>query len=505
MKNYLIYTLLLVVVIVVALLSLNYLPKITIMGHELRVVDILADIRTTSIEEEDLPYIEIPELSELGDSVENKQDSIRNEELDTIRKPISSEENIVDELNLEKKEQPKCVHLNEKWINIDTNEDGLTYIVDYSDSTLRGMKPFYSALQKLDENDSYARIAVFGDSFIEADILTGDLRSFLQTEYGGSGVGFVPITSPTNGFRPTVIHNFKGWSSHSVTDTSSFKRNMQGISGHYFIPISEASVEMKGQKRYASHLDTCEVASIFFSNRNAITLTAQVNGGEKVPFYIDASGELQSVVVDGAIGRVNWFTPADSTAVFYGTAMDGKSGIVLDNFSLRGSSGYSLQTIPRKNIDEFNKLRPYDLIILQYGLNVVSNKVYDYNYYRLTMNKVISYLKKSFPQAGILLLSVGDRDYKADDGSYKTMPEIKYFLNMQRQIAKDNKIAFWNMFEAMGGEDSMYDLVHDNPAKANFDYTHINFRGGRFIARKLFESIKQGSSDFEKGEIYVGE
>ena len=121
------------------------------------------------------------------------------------------------------------------------------------------------------------------------------------------------------------------------------------------------------------------------------------------------------------------------------------------------------------------------------------------------MNKVISYLKECFPQAGILLLSVGDRDYKADDGTYQTMPEIKYFLKIQRQIAKDNKIAFWNMFEAMGGESSMYDLVHDEPAKANFDYTHINFRGGRFLAKKLFESIKRGKSDFEKGEVYAGQ
>ena len=143
------------------------------------------------------------------------------------------------------------------------------------------------------------------------------------------------------------------------------------------------------------------------------------------------------------------------------------------------------------------------MIILQYGLNVVSPEVYDYTYYKKQMKIVISYLKKQFPQAGFLLLSVGDRDFRSDDGSYRTMPEIKYFIEQQREIAIENNIAFWNMFEAMGGEDSMYDLVHSDPAKANLDYTHINFRGGRFIAKKLFESLIHGKSSFEKGEVYA--
>ena len=121
------------------------------------------------------------------------------------------------------------------------------------------------------------------------------------------------------------------------------------------------------------------------------------------------------------------------------------------------------------------------------------------------MKKVITYLKEVFPNSGILLVSVGDRDYKNKEGKYTTMPELKYFLDIQRQIAKENNIAFWNMFEAMGGFNSMKTYVDSSPAKANLDYTHINFRGGRAIAKKLMESLTQGVKDFENGEIYEGE
>lgn len=92
----------------------------------------------------------------------------------------------------------------------------MTCIEDYSDSTLRGMTPFYRALDELAQRPRQVRIAVFGDSFIEADILTADLRNMLQDKYGGCGVGFVTITSMTSGFRPTVRHSFGGWQSHSV-------------------------------------------------------------------------------------------------------------------------------------------------------------------------------------------------------------------------------------------------------------------------------------------------
>lgn len=493
MKNYLKHTVWMSLLILFVLIALNYLPAISIAGHTLRKVDILADVRTIPVEEFKHPLAEnrfTPEEIVVSDTISS--DSIV-ESTDTL---------LVEQDSMEVVEPRHPARPNFTWVTTDNCADGITCIADYSDSTQRGMLPFYEAIDQLD-NESLVRIAVFGDSFIEGDILTADLRSMLQREYGGCGVGFVPITSKTFGFRPTVTHAFDGWKSYSVTDTTGFKHSKQGVSGHYFIPEKRAFMELKGQKRYASLLDTCQVASLFYKKSSPLYLETRVNGGEVKDFTLEGAPELQSFVIDGSIGRIRWTTEADSTALFYGAAMDGYSGIILDNFSLRGSSGYSLQSIPSQNIKEFNALRPYDLIILQYGLNIVAPEVYDYTYYKIRMRKVINYLKSQFPQAGFLLLSVGDRDYRAEDGNYRTMPEIKYFLEMQREIAIENNIAFWNMFEAMGGEDSMYDLVHDDPSKANYDYTHINFRGGRFIARKLFDSILYGKKSFDKGEVYA--
>ena len=160
------------------------------------------------------------------------------------------------------------------------------------------------------------------------------------------------------------------------------------------------------------------------------------------------------------------------STVFYGLAMDGTSGIVLDNFSLRGSSGLSLRSVPVWMMREFNEQRPYDLIILQYGLNVATERGRNYDKYIAGMQTTVQHLKEAFPQAAILIVSVGDRDYKTEEGELRTMPGIKNLVRYQQNLAADEAVAFWNMFEAMGGEGSMADMVHAKPSLANYDYTH---------------------------------
>lgn len=349
------------------------------------------------------------------------------------------------------------------------------------------------------------RIAYFGDSFIEADILTADLRAMLQERYGGCGVGFVTITSPVNGYRPTVRHSFGGWQSHSVTDSVFFDRGKQGVSGHYFIPTPGAYVELGGQRKYASRLDTCERASIFFYNKGEARLSASVNKGEPQTGTFPPADGLREMDVTGRIGSVRWKVESADSTLFYGVAMDGTQGIAVDNFSLRGSSGLSLRSIPVRTMREFNELRPYDLIVLQYGLNVATERGRNYDRYRDGMLTTIAHLKQAFPQAGILIVGVGDREYKTEEGSLRTMPGIKNLIRYQQNLAADSGVAFWNMFEAMGGEGSMADMVHAKPSLANYDYTHINFRGGKHLAELLYEALVYGKEQYDRGRAYEAE
>lgn len=452
MKNYISRTFLFTLLVVLALVALYFLPSLTIDGHQLRKVDLFSDIRQSEDIEAD------------GDTI-------------VLPPPV-------------------------KPVFVDTCKAGLTCIEDYSDSTHRGMTPFYVALERMNTLGRPVRIAVFGDSFIEADIFTGDLRDKLQTHYGGCGVGFVAITSMTNGYRPTVRHSFGGWGSHLATDSVYFDHSKQGISGGYFIPKPGAYVEMKGQTKYARHLDTCEVATLYFASTGEVEVESSINKGTNEAHHFEGNGSLRMAQVEGRIGSIRWTVAQADSALFYGVAMDGKNGISVDNFSMRGSSGLSLQSIPAGILRQFNKQRPYDLIILQYGLNVATQRGKNYDKYKKGMLAALEHLKKSFPQAGFLLLSVGDRDYKTETGELRTMPGVKNLIRYQQTIAAEGNIAFWNMFEAMGGNESMVKLVHAKPSKANYDYTHINFRGGEYLAGLLYETLVYGKEQYDRRKEY---
>ena len=427
MKNKVTSTFLFALLVAGGLLAMYFLPVLKVGGYTLRKVDLLSDLRPDPVEEV------------LADS-----DSLV---LPPVVKPAF----------------------------VDTCKTGMTCIEDYADSTMRGMSHFYEALSACPTLHRPVRIAYFGDSFIEGDILTADLRAMLQSRFGGCGVGYVPVTSRVAGFRPTVKHTFSGWKTHSVTDSVGFNRRLQDLSNHYYYPSPGARVTLKGLGTYADHLGACEASSFYFVSLDSIRLSAVLNqGADTVSYAFAGDSLLQAATVQEDIRSVEWRVEhTDSTAICYGVTMDPSSGIVVDNFSTRGSSGQQLGGVPMPMLRAYNRLRTYDLIVLQYGLNVASEGITNYRYYTSEMVKVINRLKEAFPQASFLLVSIG--------------------------------IAFWNLYEAMGGEGSIVKMVESKPQMANYDYTHINFRGGKHLAGLLFETLMYGKEQHEKRKAYENE
>jgi lysophospholipase L1-like esterase len=61
---------------------------------------------------------------------------------------------------------------------------------------------------------------------------------------------------------------------------------------------------------------------------------------------------------------------------------------------------------------------------------------------------------------------------------------------MQRRMAQELHVGFFNLYEAMGGDGSMAKLV--DRGEANKDYTHLNVKGGKRLADLYYQSILAG-------------
>ena len=134
-----------------------------------------------------------------------------------------------------------------------------------------------------------------------------------------------------------------------------------------------------------------------------------------------------------------------------------------------------------------NKYVPYDLIIVEYGLNALSAAQKNYSNYGQVMSKVIQRLKECFPQADILMLGVGDRGWKKGS-SVSSMPTIEAIISAQRKCAVENGIMFWDTRNAMGGENAIVDWR--KRGLVNADYIHMNHKGGNELAKEFINSLK---------------
>jgi hypothetical protein len=351
-----------------------------------------------------------------------------------------------------------------------------------------------SHLLQAKEKKSKVRIAWYGDSFSEGDILVSDLRDTLQSLYGGNGVGFVPITSEIAGFRQSVIHSFGGWNTSSILDNP--LSNPLGINGFSYISDSGNYVFYKGSTHFR-HTSVFNTFRLFYSSQSNQKVHIVINRKDRRELALPASRLPAMISVHSDSIHQVFASVNEGGITCFGASLEDETGIYIDNFAIKGNSGLGLQAIPGRNLAAFDSLLHYDLIVLQFGLNVSNSLTMDFSGYMKGMDKLISKMKEAFPETPILLLSVSDRSQRRQ-GEFVTMPVIPMLIQAQEKIAYDNKLLFWNLFEAMGGENSMAGFANSKPALANKDYTHLNFAGGRIVGLSLARSFIHEVETYQK-------
>lgn len=433
------------------LLLLKWLPAYTLGGYQLKPVNIISDIEKKDAGPEEKLYASLTD----SDRTENAGQAAGAE-------PVR------------------------------VTDDGLALpidpvpVEDYSEDQT-AMQDFHEAVDRLPESGRSVHIAFMGDSFVEGDILTAELRDTLQEVFGGGGVGFLPLASGSTDLRPTILQKHAGIHDLSVVDTVKRGR-IYGISGHVAVPDSAATNTFYAVKN-SRRLHWFKKIQLFHARGRGRTLRYKPGNGSPGSGVLEAGRGLHVFEIEADSARsIRFSFPRDSLLRLYGVNFEQETGVYLDNFALRGNAGYGLYGTSRDMYRAFDSLLNYKLIVLQYGLNALSPEVDNYDYYRRTLVKVIRYLQAGFPRSSILVIGIGDRSERRN-GEYVTMSTLPALLEAQRAAARETGVAFWDMHKAMGGVNSIVRFVNHEPALANKDYTHINRKGGAVIARQLAKAL----------------
>jgi hypothetical protein len=333
------------------------------------------------------------------------------------------------------------------------------------------------------------RIGLWGDSIIEGDVITENLRDYLQKIFGGNGIGFVSMAADDYRMRQTIDQTFSDdWSKATLYGLN--PNNWQiGINACVYLPANGSWVKFKTSSLSKS-MQSFEDIRLFYKNTiNNCDVYYSIDNGKSVKLSLPKKNSVQDAIINAANAQEIKFNfqNCDST-YFYGVSFEDGNGVYVDNYSIKGNSGIGLNNISMKTLNDFSKLMDYKLIILSFGLNVLSPVYSDYNWYAEKMIKVVEHFKEAFPQASILIVSVGDRAIKQGE-NFVSDHEIPLLINAQKEIAAKTGVAFWNLFEAMGGKNSIVNWVNAGPPLAYRDYAHLSYEGGKVVAKLLSDAL----------------
>ncbi|MBD5374831.1 MAG: hypothetical protein HDR77_05070 [Bacteroides sp.] len=356
---------------------------------------------------------------------------------------------------------------------------GVVPIEDYTPEG-RGLSNLRAALSFF----GTGRIAVVGDSYIEGDIFTQDLRSLLQQTYGGSGVGYMSMFSEFPGFRRSVRQSGSGWTTYIIGKKGS-DNTYQALSEHYFKPDGQATSTFKGTDKVlcASQWD---ISRFLFIAPEGGSVNLKT-GSETLTYELTPSDSVQCISYSGLTGNLT-LSSSTSSLVALGVWLDSSRGISVDCMSSRGFSGLTLRNINTSLCREMSRFIPYNLIILEFGINAMSPRQKDFSVYSDAMVKVIDHVRQCYPEADILLMGIGDRGEKRG-GDVHSMASVQYMIEAQRTAARKARCLFWDTREAMGGNDAIVEWTRSG--YANKDYIHMTHKGGARLAKEFFNSLQQ--------------
>ena len=355
--------------------------------------------------------------------------------------------------------------------------------------------PVFRSFERARREGKTVRVLHYGDSQIELDRISSNLREALQVRFGGSGTGMFPALTTTP--MASVSHTASGgFVSYTLVGDSTSRRAPHRRYGPLaqvvgFNGTGTVSLRALKQKSTLEHVRTFESVSLLYGRASDdFTVTVQSDTVKPVPVVRSRDGVTWATwtfrkPVDRATLKMS------GSAEIYGVSTDGTAGVTVDNVPLRGSTGHVLTRIDRDLLKTACDLDDTRLVILQFGGNFVpaAGSTKAISGYMDKVREQIAYFRDVAPAAKILFIGPSDMAISTEDGrivSYRRLPEV---VDSLKAVSLQCGAAYWDLYRMMGGQNSMSQWVRHQPAYAGPDYVHFTPAGARVVGETLSRSL----------------
>ena len=336
------------------------------------------------------------------------------------------------------------------------------------------LQSFYTSLSE--SGNKVVRVLHYGDSQIEEDRMSQQIREALQNKYGGSGAGLLPLaqTIPSRTVKQQLRMNDR-W-------------------------IQAA----QGPKRYLVYgpkRDQRDDGLYGVMGQVAVMNDSLVKGSETLTAVCTP--------LDGRKRYTQWRVFADSSvhytfagdSVFlsgqgkvYGLSQQSDTGVIVDNIPMRGCLGLVFTKMDREQLVTFYREQNVQLIIMQFGGNAIPSNKNPGTIQGIVkgLRQQVQYLRTCAPQASILFIGPSDMLTQID-GEWTTYPMVPYMDKLLRKMALEENIAYFSLYRWMGGAGSM--ARWQEIGLAGSDGVHFTRSGARKAGNAVAEWMLEGSEN----------
>lgn len=376
----------------------------------------------------------------------------------------------------------------------------------------------YKAFETLENAKNLARpvhILHYGDSQIEGDRMTDFIRHKIQSRFGGQGPGWLP-TVPLVFPKSFVIKHSDNWRkahNYGLRDsTVTHKRYGAMFIFGRFCPYPNDSIPndtllhkawityKTASKSYEATKSFRKVKVFYGFNTKPVTLKLYEKDSLVSTEILHPGKEVKAFkyTFDHDVTEITLrFSGYDSPDLYH-VSLDGVNGVEVDNIAMRGNSGTDFVRSPSNQLAGSYRHFDIPLVILQYGGNVMpfakSDKGVESYAHRFEKN--IQYLRSMLPDAAFIV--IGPSDMCMQDGvEWVTYPMLEKVRDVLKEASFNAGAAYFDLYEAMGGNGSMKEWVEAEKPLAVKDYTHFTDRGVRKAGQWFFNALNKDFQEYE--------
>jgi lysophospholipase L1-like esterase len=355
---------------------------------------------------------------------------------------------------------------------------------------------FYRALLK----GGITRVVHYGDSPTTADLITADARAMLQKQFGDAGSGFVLIARPWAwyGHRGVEMDASK-WKIDVAGDTK-IKDGLHGLGAASFGGSVGAMAHWK--------LKDTQHRSV------EISYLAQPEGGA---FEVEADGkqigEADTAAEESGPGYATFEFPAGSkdftlrvtrgSVRLYGADFRKPGpGVEYSSVGINGAN-ITLLSHAMNGPHWAAELQHYnpDLVVVAFGTNESGFPTFVDGTWGKEMKAVVHRIQAALPGGSILLMSPMDRGERTTGGAIETLATLPRLVGIEKGVAAETGVAFFNTYEAMGGEGTMARWYNAEPRLVGADFIHPMPAGAKIVGELLYNSLRDGFNEYKLRQL----